>query len=139
VRDDGRAEVGGVTLEPDEFRLTARGRAGHEVADDGDLLVALDTTIDDALAAEGLAREVAHHLQGMRKAAGYEIADRIEIAVETDEETAARLEAHRSWLAAETLATDLRIGPDAAMTEADRSEEVELSGARLTLEIRRVG
>jgi isoleucyl-tRNA synthetase len=139
VRDDGRAEVGGVTLEPDEFRLTARGRAGHEVADDGDLLVALDTTIDDALAAEGLAREVAHHLQGMRKAAGYEIADRIEIAVETDEETAARLEAHRSWLAAETLATDLRIGPDAAMTEADRSEGVELSGARLTLEIRRVG
>ena len=44
LNDDGTAAVGGVTLQPDEFQLTARARPGHEVAEDGDLLVALDTT-----------------------------------------------------------------------------------------------
>ena len=82
--DDGTVTVGGVTLQPDEFELTARARPGHEVAEDGDLLVALDTSIDEELAAEGLAREVAHRLQAMRKAAGYEISDRVEVAVGGD-------------------------------------------------------
>ena len=43
LRDDGTVEVGGVVLQPDEFELTARARPGHEVAEEGDLLVALDT------------------------------------------------------------------------------------------------
>ena len=75
--DDGRAEAGGVTLATDEFQLTARARPGHEVAEEGDVLVALDTQLTAELEAEGLAREVAHRLQGMRKAAGYEISDRV--------------------------------------------------------------
>ena len=81
VNDDGTATVGGVTLQADEFELTARARPGHEVAEDGDLLVALDTTIDADLAAEGAAREVAHRLQAMRKAAGYEINDRVRVSI----------------------------------------------------------
>ena len=44
LRDDGTVEVGEVVLQPDEFELTARAKPGHEVAEEGDLLVALDTT-----------------------------------------------------------------------------------------------
>jgi hypothetical protein len=40
---DGGADAGGVVLAPDEFQLTARARPGHEVAESGDMLVALDT------------------------------------------------------------------------------------------------
>src|SRR5207245_875000 len=40
---DGRVEVAGLTLEPDEFQLTARAHPGHEVAEGGDLLLALQT------------------------------------------------------------------------------------------------
>ena len=135
--DDGRADADGVVLESDEFELTARARPGLEIAEEGDLLVALDTEIDDELAAEGLAREVAHHLQGMRKAAGYEIADRVDVAIRSDEVSAARLEAHRSWLAEETLATSVRIGPDATIDGADVSEDTELAGVRLSLSVQR--
>ena len=112
---DGTVEVGGVTLQPDEFRLTARARPGHEVAEEGDLLVALDTTLDDELRAEGLAREVAHRLQAMRKAAGYEISDRVRVAIAGDADATAPLAAHRDWLADELLATSLAIGADAAL------------------------
>ena len=81
LRDDGTVEVGEVVLQPDEFELTARAKTGHEVAEEGDLLVALDTTVDDELEAEGLAREVAHRLQALRREAGFEISDRIRFAI----------------------------------------------------------
>src|SRR5207247_10651978 len=98
---DGRVEVGGVTLETDEFQLTARARTGHEVAEDGDLLVALDTSLTPELKAEGLAREVAHRLQTLRRRAGFEVSDRIRVAIAGDAAPISQLAAHRDWLAAE--------------------------------------
>ena len=92
-------EAGGVTLAADEFQLTARARPGHEVAEEGDLLVALDTQLTPELEAEGLAREVAHRLQSMRKAAGFEISDRIEVSIGGDAGRVARLGPYRDWLA----------------------------------------
>jgi isoleucyl-tRNA synthetase len=135
--DDGRVEVGGVTLEPDEFQLTGRARAGHEVAEEGNLLVALDTELDEALAAEGLAREVAHRLQTLRKAAGYAVNDRIAVAVGGDDVTLRRLEPFRGWLAEETLATSLDLAPEATLEDADRDEELVLDGGSLRLAMRR--
>jgi isoleucyl-tRNA synthetase len=135
--DGGRAEVGGVTLEADEFQLTARARPGHEVAEEGDLLVALDTEIDAELADEGLAREVAHRLQNLRKQAGYEISDRIAAAVSGDPASIERLAPHRDWLAAETLATSLDLAVDGTLSEPDRSELLTLDGAELRLAVRR--
>ncbi|MEO8510154.1 MAG: isoleucine--tRNA ligase [Chloroflexota bacterium] len=137
LRDDGRVEVGEVVLEPDAFELTARARPGHEVAEEGDLLVALDTSIDEELAAEGLAREVAHALQSLRKAAGYEVSDRIEVGIDADLDVAARLAPHRAWLAGETLAEQLDIGPGAA-EGSERIEPLELDGVSLRLGVRRV-
>jgi isoleucyl-tRNA synthetase len=139
VNPDGTATVGGVTLQSDEFQLTARARAGHEVAEDGDLLVALDTTVDEELAAEGLAREVAHRLQSMRKAAGYEISDRVRVAVVTDAATAERLAPHHGWLADELLATSLQVGPEASVEAPDRSESAELDGVAMELAVARAG
>ena len=134
---DGRVEVGGVTLEPDEFQLTARARKGHEVAEEGDLLVALDTELTPALEAEGLAREVAHRLQGLRKQAGYEISDRIRAAVAGDEALVAQLVPHRDWLAEETLAVELILGGDAPPDGADAREEIAIGDARLEAAVRR--
>ncbi len=128
LNDDGTASVGGVTLQPDEFQLTARARAGHEVAEDGDVLVALDTEIDDELATEGLAREVAHRLQALRKRAGYEISDRVRVAIGTDPATAERLGAHRAWLADELLADVVELGDGAEISSADASEAADLDG-----------
>ncbi len=135
--DDGTALVGGVTLQPDEFQLTARARPGHEVAEDGDLLVALDTTLDDELAAEGIAREVAHRLQALRKAAGYEISDRVDVAIAGDHTTIDQLQPFQSWLADELLASSVELGPDAAVADADADEQLDLDGVSLRLSVGR--
>ena len=137
VLDDGRVEVAGITLAPDEFQLTARARSGHEVAKEGDVLVALDTELTPELQAEGLAREVAHRLQNLRKAAGYEISDRIVAAIGGDAGAVERLRPFRDWLAEEVLAIELALEPDAALDDADRREEASLDGAGLRLAVRR--
>ncbi len=135
--DDGRAVVGGVTLDPDAFALTSRGRPGHEVAEAGDLLVAIDTDLTDALLAEGLAREVGHRLQALRKAAGLELADRIVAAVSCEAEAGDRLEPFRSWLAEEILATGLLIGPGEAVADPLAGDEFESDGVTFGLTLRR--
>ncbi|MGH2462297.1 MAG: isoleucine--tRNA ligase [Candidatus Limnocylindria bacterium] len=137
LSDAGGARAGGVTLAADEFELKARARAGHEVAEDGEMLVALDTQVDEALAAEGLAREVAHRLQNLRKAAGLEISDRIVTAVAAPAAAAERLAVHRDWLASETLATSLEVGESVEVTDASAREEVTLGGVTIGLSLRR--
>ena len=135
--DDGRAEVGGVILAADEFQLTARARPGHEVAEEGDLMVALDTMLTPELEAEGLAREIGHRLQGLRRAAGFAVSDRIAAAVGGDPVLVARLAGHREWLAAETLASELAMAPDAALADPAASETVDLEEGTLHLAVRR--
>ena len=137
IEADGTASVGGVILQPDEFELTARARPGQEVAEDGDLLVALDTTLDPELEAEGLAREVAHHLQALRRAAGYEISDRVRVAVAGDAGALERLAPHRDWLAEELLATEVTLGSEAALDSADRTETMQVDGASLRIAVAR--
>jgi isoleucyl-tRNA synthetase len=107
------------------------------VAEDGDLLVALDTEIDDDLAAEGLAREVAHRLQALRKAAGYEISDRVRVSVGGEPDAVASLAGHRDWLADEVLAVELVIEAEAMLDGADRVERVDLDGRALELAVAR--
>jgi isoleucyl-tRNA synthetase len=137
ILDDGGAEAGGVTLASDEFELTARGRPGHEVAEVGDLLVALDTQLTPELEAEGLAREVAHRLQGLRKVAGLEVSDRVVASIDGPASVVAQLAPHREWLAAEILATELDLGEAADPGPSATVEEVPLPEGRLRLAVRR--
>ena len=133
---EGGAEVGGVLLAPDEFQLTGRARPGFEVAEEGDLLVALDTDLTPELRAEGLAREVAHRLQGLRKTAGLEVSDRVVATVSGDPDLIVQLVAHRDWLAAEILAIDLALGTETDLGPSASGEEVALPEGRLRLAVR---
>jgi isoleucyl-tRNA synthetase len=133
--DDGRAEAGGVTLAADEFQLTARARPGHEVAEEGDLLIALDTKLTPELEAEGLAREVAHRLQTMRKTAGYQISDRVVAGVTGPAELLDRLRPFQRWLADEVLAPQLELG--AVIDAPDARETLETDAGPLDLGLRR--
>ena len=137
LRDEGGAEAGGVSLAPDEFELTARARPGHEVAEAGDLLVALDTQLTPELRAEGLAREVAHRLQGLRKAAGLEVSDRVVASIEGMPALVEQLAPHREWLAAEILAVELDLGGGNDLGPSATVEEVTLPEGALRLGVRR--
>ena len=77
----GGIELGGFTFEPGDFLIEVEDKPGIAAASEGPLLVGIDTTLTPELEAEGTAREFVHRVQNMRKAAGFEIEDRILIYV----------------------------------------------------------
>ena len=97
----------------------------------------LDTQLTAELESEGLAREVAHRLQGLRKAAGLEVSDRVVASIGGDEALVAQLAAHRDWLAEEILALELALGDTPDLGPSASVEEVSLAEGKLRLALRR--
>jgi len=86
---DGVVTAGGIALEPGEYELVvettgrSEGEALAVLASGG--FVILDTTTNDALEAEGLARDVIRAVQDTRKAAGFDVSDRIRLVLAFDD------------------------------------------------------
>jgi isoleucyl-tRNA synthetase len=97
-----------LTIEPNDLLVESSAAEGFACAEEGGFLVGLDTTLDDGLRREGLARELVRAVQDARKQAGLEVADRIVLSVEGDAAVMAALAEHRAYLMTETLASAWR-------------------------------
>ncbi|MBI2936292.1 MAG: isoleucine--tRNA ligase, partial [Chloroflexi bacterium] len=64
-------------LAPEEVIVVKTDQPGWVSASESGYIVRIDTRITPELAQEGLARELVHRIQNMRRAAGFEISDRI--------------------------------------------------------------
>ena len=113
-----------IVVTPADFEITSEDMPGWLVATEGRLTVALDITLTDALKAEGVARELINRIQNLRKEAGFEVTDRIRVAVEATPLTADALSGFADYIAAQTLAVEVRpsdnpAGAVVAATEVD--------------------
>ena len=127
-------EVEGHKLEPGEVLVVTTEVEGYAVAREGPYLVAVDTTLTDDLRDEGLARELVHRIQTMRRSADFQITDRIVTWYSGDERTARVMAQHGDYVRQETLSTELREGdPD---TDA-YTEEAKLDGVVVKLGVKR--
>jgi len=110
---------GPVALVAGEYDLTTVVTADHgEVAAavlPGGGFVVLDLALDDALRAEGYARDVVRAVQDARKAAGLEVTDRIDLVLVVPAGHVADVETYGEFVAAETLAVSLRVSPGEAL------------------------
>ncbi len=132
VQVDG---MGAVRLGPDDVVVSETPREGWAVVRDGET-VALDLTLTPALVRAGLAREVVRLVQDARKAAGFEVSDRVELAWESSGETAEALREARELLAGEVLARVVHERLDAV--EGEGVVEVADPKLQLRLRLRRV-
>ncbi|NJC71661.1 isoleucine--tRNA ligase [Planosporangium thailandense] len=109
---DGAPVAAGVTLQPGEYelKLVAADAENSAPLPGGEGVVVLDTAVTPELAAEGLARDVVRVVQLARREAGLEVTDRIALVVDAPAQVAAAVEAHRDFLAAETLADSVTFG-----------------------------
>ena len=123
-----------IELGPDDVALVQETLEGWGVAGDGRITVALQLDLTPELRAEGLARELVRVVQDARKAAALEVSDRIELALALDGDLAEALSAHRDWVAAETLATEIVSGrlPDPAF-----EQDFDVDGATVVVGLRR--
>jgi isoleucyl-tRNA synthetase len=77
--EGGAVDIAGQRLAADEVEVLATPRPGTAVAEDDGLVVVIDTDLTPQLRAEGDARELQRAIQDLRKTAGLELDDRIEL------------------------------------------------------------
>lgn len=94
-----------------------------------DGFVLLDTTVTDALAEEGLARDVVRVVQQARKDAGLDVSDRISLLIDGDDVALRAISAHRDLISQETLATSF----EAVTLEGEEHSVGDDSVIRLSL------
>ncbi|MGC5171186.1 isoleucine--tRNA ligase [Microbacterium sp. DT81.1] len=125
---DGVVTAGGIALEPGEYDLVLEttGRPEGEALallpsaeGGGGGFVLLDTTMTPELAAEGLARDVVRAVQDTRKAARFDVSDRIRLELAFADGDDARAVASAfdvADVAGETLATEFSVRGSAGET-----------------------
>lgn len=99
-----------ITTDMVDMRISAK--EGFAVAMENNVFTILDTTLNNELIAEGLARELISKVQQLRKQKNFEMMDKIEILLSADEEVAAAVEAHKDYIMKETLALEIAEGSD---------------------------
>ena len=123
-----------VTLSKDDVLTEATQKPGFSAQMEGDVTVVLDCNLTPELIAEGYQREMVSKLQNMRKDAGFEVSDRIEVTYEAGDELAAAIEAGRDFIMQSVLATSFARG---AAPEGAVSQEWDLNGKKAVLSVRR--
>ncbi|MDW3219585.1 MAG: isoleucine--tRNA ligase [Acidimicrobiales bacterium] len=111
--DDGTVTAAGHVLAEDEYELALESPDDVVAAAlrSNDAVVTLDTEVTEALAAEGLARDIVREVQNARKAEDLVVTDRIEVWFEVESAAAAEaITAHDAYIADQVLATSLTIG-----------------------------
>ena len=128
---EGLFEVEGFTLQPSEVLVEHVGASGHAVGRDAGAVAALETTLTPDLEEEGLARELVHKINDLRKEAGLEIADRI--ALRYAGAIAATIRKFEVLVARETLAVSVSEGT----VGTGHSWSGELNGVAASLELQK--
>ena len=128
-------EVAGYSLEPEEVLVTTSDREGFATHSDGGYTVAVTTSVSPELALEGLARELVHRIQNMRRSAGFDIADYITTYYQGSPELNDMIAVHGNYVQQETLSRQLvhRVPTGDAYIESH-----QIDGLEVTLGVRKV-
>jgi isoleucyl-tRNA synthetase len=95
--------------------------------------VALDLELTDDLIAEGTAREIVRGVQDLRKTAGLAVEDRIELWLDAEGAATLAVEAHKDFIANETLATTVHL----ATPEGVDGDEIALDQGSVRFGLRK--
>ena len=137
VRSGKPVTVGGFTLEPEELLVGIEELPGLAVATEAtsELMVAVDTRLTPELEEEGVARELVHRIQNVRRNAGLEIDDRITTYLSgAGEQMRAVIARHEEYIQGETLSVELVLEQP---PQGVYVEEQEVEGNSLKMGVRR--
>jgi isoleucyl-tRNA synthetase len=98
-------------------------------------VVVVDTEVPAELRDEGLAREIVHRVQNLRRDAGFDISDRITTYWQGDPDIGRVLSAYGDYVRAETLSVDVI---ESEPPEDAHQEEQAVDGHQIIIGVRRV-
>ena len=109
-------------------------KPGYSAVVEGGYVVAIDTQIPPELVEEGMAREVVHRLQTMRRNAGFNIADYIVTYYQTETPLQQVMENFSPYIKQETLSRQLIPGTPEPDTH---TEKHRIDGYEVVLGVKR--
>lgn len=131
LRNGATVQVGdgdfSLEIGPEEVVIQRKEKEGLFVMNDGTLTVALNAEISAELRREGLAREIVHHVQTLRKEAGLEVTDRIELLIGGADEVKQVSREYEQYICNEVLAVSCQ--------ESEDGTEVDLDGTAARLAV----
>ncbi|WP_428329716.1 isoleucine--tRNA ligase [Mucilaginibacter sp.] len=117
-----------------DVEIIAEDVPGWQVANLGKLTVALDVTLTDELKEEGISRELINRIQNMRKAAGFEVTDKISVRYKTESPLIIKsVNNNLSYICAEILAVSILLD-----NELNEGELVEIDGKEILIAISKI-
>lgn len=93
----------------EDFDISTEDMPGWLVMSEGKLTVALDITINDSLRQEGIAREFVNRIQNLRKDAGFDVTDKINVKIERHDSINDAITEFDSYIASQTLALSIKL------------------------------
>lgn len=114
-----------VTLE--DVEIIPEDIPGWLVANEGNVTVALDVTVTDALRNEGLARELINRIQNIRKESDFAITDRVKVTLTETPEVAACMEEYKDYIASQVLADSITLSSSLPAT----AKELDIDGMKI--------
>jgi len=108
----------------------------YAMANDGKYWVAVDTRLSPQLKDEGASREIVRHIQTMRRAAGFDVADHIATYYQGKEDIVRVMKDYGGYIKQETLSLELveSLPPEGAYIEEHR-----ISNSDVLLAVSKVG
>ncbi len=126
--------IGDIELTAEDLLIDAQQKEGFFTVTDRGVTVALDTVLTDELIEEGFVRELVSKLQTMRKEAGFNVTDHIEITVSGGNKVADIALANIEEISSDTLADSLVVGDVFGF-----AKEWDINGENVTLGVKKVG
>lgn len=118
-----------VVISPEDVEISSEDIPGWLVASEGKITVALDTTISEELKQEGIARDLVNRIQNLRKDAGLEVQDKINLELETENvDVKAAVDYFRNYICEETQAVTFEV-----KSGIENATEIDLDGMLLKL------
>ena len=128
----GKIEIRGEVFNSEEILVFRKAKAGSEVITNRFISILVDTSLDEAQIREGQAREVVNRIQNTRKQSGLQVADRINLLIQCDDELARTIAQHKAYIQQETLCLQLEVQPFTEQAAIDAAEQID--GHPLVLE-----
>ena len=98
-----------IIFDINDFEILSNDIEGWLVANEGNITVALDITIDENLIDEGISREIVSRIQNIRKDSGFDVTDRIKIIILDENRLSRAINKNIDYIKSETLANSIEL------------------------------
>ena len=130
LEQNDQLELDGESFNLSDILIFREAKDDSGVVSNRFISILLDSTLDQELIDEGLAREVINRIQKTRKDLNFNVDDRIQTYFDADPQLRKIIETHQDYICQETLSTQLRTE---SLDEADFRDSIDSHSLALKL------